>query len=394
MKVLFFSPVPTDPANAGNRVRIVTLTAALQQAGHEVHFAYLAMEPANLEAMKRRFGEQRLHVIPPSHDGSTLARSASTLVRRAARALRMECGYTWGLDAWYHPAYSAFLAGLQERHGFQAIFVEYVFMSRSFEAFPDPCRRILDTHDRFGLRHREYIAAGMKPQWFSTTMAEEERGFCRAHAVLAIQHIEAMNFERRLAGRATQVVKVGHLIELSDPPRRPATHSAVFVGSENPINTVGANYFVGQVMPRIRERLPDFQFIVAGTVSNAVSDAPGVVKLGFVDRLHEVFARGAIAVNPILMGTGVNIKLLDALAHALPCVSTESGARGLDQYRNTAVLVVADDDTGGFAEQVLRLLTDPNVTGRMSQAARRAAEDWNRSQLHSLYAILEDDSQR
>lgn len=389
MKILFFSPVPTDPAGAGNRVRIGTLTAAVQQAGHEVHFAYLAMEPADLEAMAARFGEQRLHVIAPSDNRSTLARSASTLARRAARALRMECGYTWELDAWYHPDYSAFLADLQERHGFHAVVVEYVFMSRAFEVFPDPCRRILDTHDRFGLRHREFIAAGMKPQWFSTSMAEEERGFRRAHALLAIQEIEAGNFRRRLEGHQTQVVQVGHLIELHEPPCRATAHSAVFVGSDNPINTVGANHFVAQVMPRIRERLPDFQFIVAGTASNAVSDAPGVVKLGFVDRLQDAFARGAIAVNPVLMGTGVNIKLLDALASALPCVSTESGARGLDQYRDTAVTVVADDDIDGFAAQVLRLLTDADAAERMSEAARRAAEDWNRNQLRSLDAVLE-----
>lgn len=372
MKILFFSLVPTDPGIAGNRVRIVTLTAALQQAGHEVHFAYLAMEPADLEAMAARFGAERLHVIAPIDAQSRLAGRATALARRAARALRMEWGYTWELDAWYHPNYSAFLADLQQRHGLDTVFVEYVFMSGAFEVFPEPCRRILDAHDRFGLRHRDFIASGMKARWFSTSMAEEERGFRRAHAVLAVQEVEAGNFGRRLEGQATQVVQVGHLIELQEPPRRAITHSAVFVGSDNPINTVGANFFIAQVMPRVRERLPNFQFIVAGNVSSTVNDAPGVVKLDFVDQLHDSFGRGAIAVNPDLLGTGVATKLLDALACALPFVSTESGACGLDQYRNTAVSVVANDDIDGFAGEVVRLLTDVDAAERMSQSARQA----------------------
>jgi hypothetical protein len=54
-------------------------------------------------------------------------------------------------------------------------------------------------------------------------------------------------------------------------------------------------------------------------------------KLGRVDRVAEGFARGAMAVNPVRVGTGINIKLLESLA-AGPNVCSASGARSFAEY--------------------------------------------------------------
>jgi glycosyltransferase involved in cell wall biosynthesis len=391
MKVLFFSPVPTDPPNAGNRVRISTLAGTLQQAGHEVHFAYLGMEPADLETMAKRFGTQRLHVLTPAANQSELVRFVSHWVRRFGRLSRVESAYVWKLDDWYHDSYTDALRQLHATHDFDAVFVEYVFMSKAFEAFPENCLRVLDTHDRFGLRHREFLEAGMRPQWFSTTLAQEEIGFRRAHAVLAIQATEAQNFRERLAKDSTEVLQVGHLIEMVELKSHNDSAKAVFLASENPINVAGANYFISQVLPLVRAEVPEFELVLAGTVSNEIQDTPGVVRLGYVEHLCDAFGAGSIAVNPVLMGTGVNIKLLDALACAMPSVSTESGSRGLDAYRDSALQVVPDGDPRAFADALLKLLADADERQRMRGAARKAAEHWNRQQLIALDRLLDGD---
>jgi glycosyltransferase involved in cell wall biosynthesis len=387
MKVLFFSPVPTDPSDAGNRVRIATLTAALQLAGHEVHFAYVAMEPAHFDTMRQRFGEHRLHVLPKVDNHSEFVQFIARGLRRIGRFFGIESAFTWKIDDWYHPSYTHALRALQATHGFDAVFVEYVFMSRAFEAFPDPCLRILDTHDCFGLRHRSYLNAGMRPQWFSTSLEQEEIGFRRADAVLAIQPDEARNFRERVADGSTQVIQVGHLIEMVEP-KPSALAKAVFLASDNPINVAAANYFISLVLPLVREVVPDFEFVLAGTVCKEIAAAPGVVRLGYVQHLRDAFGNGSIAVNPVLMGTGANIKLLDAMACAMPCVSTESGARGLDDYRSSALEVVADDDYQGFAARVIALLSDASRRARLGAIARQAAIAWNREQLRALDQLL------
>lgn len=387
MKILVVSPVPTDPVDAGNRARIATLTQELTRAGHAVHFACLPLEAFDEDAMRTRFGDDRLHWLPAPPQPGVTGRMANTL-RRAGRALKVDAAYRWPLDAWYDEACTAALRKLQTAHRFDAVFVEYVFLSKAFEAFGPEVLRVLDTHDRFGLRHRHYLDAGMKPQWFSTTLAEEERGFRRADYVLAIQPTEARDFAARLAGASARVLQVGHLIDIGEPVTPADRPAAVFVGSGNPLNAMGARYFIERVLPQIRQRRPNAELLLAGSVCDAIADAPGVVKLGFVPDLRDAFAAAGVFVNPVLAGTGVNIKLLDAMAAGMPIVSTTSGARGLDAHSGSAFLVVEDDDAAGFAREVLRLLDDAEEREQLAKRARDAALAWNAVQLSSLDATL------
>lgn len=388
MKILVVSPVPTDPVDAGNRARIATLTQELARGGHAVHFACLPLESCDEGAMRARFGADRLHMLPAPPATGLAARMAG-LLRRAGRALKIDAAYRWPLDAWYDEACTAELRQLQAAHRFDTVFVEYVFLSKAFDAFERDVIRVLDTHDRFGLRHRHYLDAGMKPQWFSTTLAEEERGFRRADYVLAIQPTEARNFAARLAGAAARVLQVGHLIDIGEPVTPTDRPAVVFVGSGNPLNVQGARYFIDRVLPLVRQQRPNAELLLVGGVCTAIPDAPGVVKLGFVPDLRDAFSAAGVFVNPVLAGTGVNIKLLDAMAAGMPIVSTTSGARGLDEHGGSAFLMVEDDDAASFAREVLRLFDAENERTRLAHRARDTAIAWNAAQLSALEAALD-----
>lgn len=228
----------------------------------------------------------------------------------------------------------------------------------------------------------------MRPQWFSTSLADEEAGFRRADIVLAIQAREAAEFEARIKGSNTCVIQVGHLIDMY-PLAVPSTReAAIFLGSNNPINTVGARYFIEQVLPLVRQAKPNFELLLVGSVSNEIEEQPGVVPLGFVDSLSEAFGAAMVAINPVRTGTGINIKLLDAMAAGMPIVSTQSGARGMEHMEGSAFIVVNDDDATNFAQQVIALLDDSQMRQRLSAGARAAAENWNTAQLGTLFAAL------
>lgn len=389
MKILMVSPVPTDPSDAGNRARIVSVAQTLMQAEHELHFAYVPLESYDLPAMANRFGADRLHLLqwaPRSGLGSLLARIA----RKLGRMAKIDAAYTLGLDDWYDPRTSAKLSQLQAKHRFDAVLVEYVFMSKAFEAFEAPCLKVLDTHDCFGLRHRHYLEAGLKPQWFSTTMAAEELGFRRADFVLAIQASEAQKFTGRLSGTDTHVLQVGHLVDLAAPPPPSTREAAVFVGSSNPLNVAGARYFIEQVLPLVREAKPGFELLLAGSISGQIDATPGVVKLGFVPKLQDAFASAMVAINPMTAGTGLNIKLLDAMAAAMPIVTTRSGARGVEKLCGSAFTVVNDDDPAHFAQQIVSLIDDVQARQLLAAGARTAAVDWNIEQLGALFIALKE----
>ncbi|KQP43201.1 glycosyltransferase family 4 protein [Pseudorhodoferax sp. Leaf274] len=385
LRILMVSPVPTDPPDAGNRVRIMTLAQGLIQAGHEVHFAYIPLEPYDLVAMQSRYGSTRVHVlnaVPPRP--GPLARMA----RKLGRFLNIERAFMWRLDDWYSAAANAELAALHAQHRYDVVFAEYVFASKALEALPPDCLRVLDTHDCFGLRHRAYLKAGMRPQWFSTSLEEEERGFRRADIVLAIQASEARDFATRVAGSSTRVLQVGHLIDMPVSSNPSARQAAVFVGSGNPINTTGARHFIDNVLPIVRRAKPGFELLLAGAVSNEIEAQPGIVRLGFVPQLADAFDAAMIAINPVRAGTGINIKLLDAMAAGMPIVTTRSGARGLDAYFERAFCVADDDDAQSFADSILRLLDDAALRRQFAEAARAAAQEWNSEQVAALATAL------
>jgi glycosyltransferase involved in cell wall biosynthesis len=158
----------------------------------------------------------------------------------------------------------------------------------------------------------------------------------------------------------------------------------IFLGSDNPINVAALNWFVSAVMPVLQRQVPGFKLKVVGSACNAIGDMNGVDKLGFVDDLTEAFSQACVNINPVFMGTGVNIKLLDAMMHGMPCICSATGARGLEQYAGEGVCIVADGDALGFANAVIEHLNDPALRAKSANEARAAALSWNRRQQESL----------
>jgi glycosyltransferase involved in cell wall biosynthesis len=304
------------------------------------------------------------------------------------RLLGNEAAYTWGLDDFYDPALTPQIAALCAREAFDVAFVEYVFMSKAFEAMPPGILKILDTHDRFALRHRTFLEAGLVPQWFSTSVAEENAGFRRADYILAIQEGEAEIFARQL-DNSERVIAVGHLLDLQPRITPAAAPSAVFLASSNPINIDAARYFVESVLPLVLREKPDFKFILAGDVGKGFTNAgDSVVCLGHVPAIADAFRAAAVAVNPVRVGTGLSIKMMEALACGAACISSATGSRGLERHRGTAFELVQDDDAAAMAGAVLALLANPQRARQLGDAGFALAEGWNRQQVAGLIKVL------
>ena len=387
MKILMVSPTPTHPTTAGNRARVLTLVKALQGLGHEVHFALASMAKPDLVAMQALFGD-KLHVLQcrePERVGGLLHRAQ----RRLLRLLGRESAYTWALDDFYDPAITPQIVKLCERESYDAAFVEYVYMSKAFDAIPQNVLKILDTHDRFALRHRTFLEAGLVPQWFSTSVAEENAGFRRADCVLAIQEREAEIFAQQLGADGNRVIAVGHLLDVQQRVTPASEPSAVFFASGNAINIDAARYFIESVLPLVLRERPDFRFILAGDVGKEFGDCgAAVVCLGRVDSIADAFKAAAMAVNPVRVGTGLSIKMLEALACGVACISSVTGSRGLERYRGLAFESVRDDDPAAMAAAVLALLFNPRRAAELGAAGFALAEAWNLQQLAGLVKVL------
>ena len=99
----------------------------------------------------------------------------------------------------------------------------------------------------------------------------------------------------------------------------------------------------------------------------------GVQFLGKVDDIREVLSRYTVFVAPILTGSGIRVKILEAFAAGIPVVSTSLGAEGLGSDEQEIVKIADKPDQ--FAEATVQLLKNPHSARRQARRARQAVEE-------------------
>jgi len=144
-------------------------------------------------------------------------------------------------------------------------------------------------------------------------------------------------------------------------------------------NRDGAEWFLGEILPRLADRIPDIRVLLMGSGSESVRipDRRRVVATGFVDDLSPFLSQTDVAVIPLRQGGGTRIKILEAWANNIPVVSTSIGAYGLGAVHGENVLLA--DDPKAFASAVAVALENPAVRNHLiaEGAARAAAFRWS-----------------
>jgi glycosyltransferase involved in cell wall biosynthesis len=295
---------------------------------------------------------------------------------------------SFGIDDLYPRNLDAWLAQHLEQHRYDAVIVNYVFLSRAFEAFGPSTLKIIDTHDVFGDRHKRQQALGARPSWFFTTPCQEVKGLSRADVVVAIQHREADQFRDMLPPGRT-VITVGHCVDLPTlNEKESAEKRLLFVGSRHEGNYQSITKFLSAVYPRLRQQFPDLEFDIVGSIGSRLGVLPGGCHIvGPVDGLEPYYGRAWVVVNPIMWGTGLKIKTVEALAFGKPLVTTPVGAEGLEEGNGTAFLVARSPEEA--IRSISLLLNDESLRRGIASAAISFIRDYNEKVLSPLLRWIE-----
>jgi GT2 family glycosyltransferase/glycosyltransferase involved in cell wall biosynthesis len=155
----------------------------------------------------------------------------------------------------------------------------------------------------------------------------------------------------------------------------------LFIGSFRHVpNVTAIEWFLGHVLPRILERNPDARLVVVGSdppPRDLFEKAGRAVELvGFVEDIRSELARRTVFVCPILSGSGVRVKLLEAFASGIPVVSTRIGAEGL--ARKDGEFCALADRPEEFAAKVVEILNGAEQARDMTERARAEVEtNWD-----------------
>jgi glycosyltransferase involved in cell wall biosynthesis len=185
-----------------------------------------------------------------------------------------------------------------------------------------------------------------------------------------------LSFLPQLEGRVDDTLRAGIDAAVHDfRPRGREPYTMLFLGSfRHTPNQEALDWFAWKVMPLVVKACPNARLAIVG------SDPPPRHSLpvpeenldirGFVEDAREPLARYAVFVCPILSGSGVRVKLLEAFAAGMPVVSTRLGAEGLAENDGDVCLLA--DDPQEFADRVVRLFEHPDEGEKMAERARAA----------------------
>lgn len=142
-------------------------------------------------------------------------------------------------------------------------------------------------------------------------------------------------------------------------------YDIIYIASQNSHNIYGARWLYDEVLPYLK----NCKIQMIGKICYDVEDHPLVEKNYLVEDIDQYYRNAKISICPMLTGTGIKIKVLEALSYGLPVVATRRGVDGLMSKANNGCIVT---DTGKeFANNIMKLLADEDFYEETKATAKK-----------------------
>ncbi len=248
---------------------------------------------------------------------------------------------------------------------------------------------VLDLMDVDSEKWAQYAASARPPfswvyareaaalRWYEEKIAHE------ADACVVSTGAEA-ELHHRLYGVEPTVIRNGVDADYFKPENNGrAGQQMVFAGSMDYRPNVDAVvYFVRQVLPLVKRRVPSARFVVVGRNPPrrilSLGRRPDILVTGEVPDVRPYVRASAMSVAPFTMAFGLQNKILEAMATGLPVVATPEAVKGLDVTPGRDLVVA--EGAAALADAVIFLLLNPEARERYGAAARLRVQqryDWS-----------------
>ena len=149
-------------------------------------------------------------------------------------------------------------------------------------------------------------------------------------------------------------------------------------------NVEAALYFYERIFPLIRERVPQAKFYIVGSSpAESVKELArnsNVVVTGYVKDLAPFYERSAVFVAPILVGGGIIVKILNAMAAGRPVVTSCLGNEGIEAIPEQEIRIA--DSPEEFVHKTVELLTCNSLWQTIAKNGRELVQrkyDWEQA---------------
>ncbi|MDQ7857235.1 MAG: glycosyltransferase family 4 protein [Armatimonadota bacterium] len=231
---------------------------------------------------------------------------------------------------------------------------------------------LVDRHVRV---HRSRIVR-MAGAVEAANLARYERDTCNSFdAVIALSDEDRDRL--RALGVRSRIEVIPPSVEAVEPVPDDGRRRIVHIGTGHwPPIAEGLRWYLREIHPLVRAALPGVETCLAGPPPSFLALGArdgGVTVAGYVDDLEPIYRSTAVFIVPLLVGGGVRLKIMHALARGLAVVSTSPGCDGLRLEHGRHLLVA--DEPRAFADAVTAVVRDAALRRRLGEEGRAAVLD-------------------
>ena len=259
---------------------------------------------------------------------------------------------------------------------YDVILISYVYWAKLIKNSEHlkNSKLIIDTHDFLTSQFQ------LNKQFQLGKFFEKEIDILKLFDEILVISIEEKYLFSQFVDKKVELVT--HALPQKTNSKTENKYDLVYVASDNEHNTKSAKWFFNSVYPLLPATL---KIAVVGKVGRSINEFSNVEKIDFVEDLDLLYSQSKIAICPMLSGTGVKIKVIEALSFGLPVVCNERGVDGLLNKTQNGCLVTNDENQ--FADYIIKLLSDADFYNKVSLEATTFFSEYH--SLEKNYKILD-----
>ncbi len=167
---------------------------------------------------------------------------------------------------------------------------------------------------------------------------------------------------------------------------KPPLKNIFFIGAMNwGPNIDGIKDFVSKEWDQIYNHDPELTFYIAGRnyePTPELENKKGIKILGEINKLEEIYNKGQITIIPIWYGSGIKVKIIEALRAGKCIITTPLGVEGIDITHNKNIIVCNTNEE--IKKSLFKLIKNPEKVESISKSAKKFADNFFNGDLIKL----------
>jgi glycosyltransferase involved in cell wall biosynthesis len=368
-KALYFFPDNVGKQTAGNKIRAIHLLKYFNQKGFKVDFVSLKHEKIDQDTEQETIDFLK---------NSNLADNVFLLPRKPGKKNLITYFFKYKIrDLWYYwvtypfksniPTYltirlkSAF-ENVLKNNDYDYIIISYAQCADliSNKKLIKNAKTIIDTHDFITAQYK-----GKRNFSLGVTFEDEINRLNLFNEIWAISVEEQYIFNQFCKSQVRLVP-----IMLDAPGLNPISfnekkYDVIYVASDNIHNINSSKWFFEKVYPLLPKSI---NICVIGKINGYINDSYKIERVTYADDLDHYYGNAKVSICPMLTGTGVKVKVVEALAFGIPVVCSSRGVDGLPNKSLNGCLV--SDNPIEFAQNITALLNNQVFYNEQSNFAK------------------------